>query len=204
VKRERWNEKWRERLADGYDEPSRFLVAEAEALFPGRALDLACGVGRNAIWLAERGWQVTAVDYSEVALAEARRRAAARAVEVEWELADVTEWRPEAASFDLVCVFYLQVPAAERRIVLAQAARALAPGGVLLVVGHHLRNLTEGWAGPSSADVLYTPEDVVAELSGLVIERAEQVVRRVEDAEGDHEAIDALVRARRAELELDA
>jgi SAM-dependent methyltransferase len=197
LKRERWNEKWLERLADGYDEPSSFLVAEVEPLSPGRALDLACGMGRNAIWLAERGWRVTAVDYSEVALAEARRRAAARGVEVEWVLADVTEWAPDAGSFDLVCVFYLQLPAAERRIVLAQAARAVGPGGVVLVVGHDLRNLTEGWGGPSSADVLFTPDDVVADLPGLVVERAERVTRPVEDDDGGHEAIDALVRARR-------
>jgi SAM-dependent methyltransferase len=197
VKRERWNEKWRERLADGYDEPSRFLVPEVEGLPPGRALDLACGMGRNAIWLAQRGWQVTAVDYSEVALVEARRRAAAHGVEVEWLLADVTEWIPEAESFDLVCVFYLQLPAAERRAVLGQAARAVAPGGIVLVVGHDLRNLTEGWGGPSSPDVLFTPDEVVAELPGLAVERSEQVIRQVEDDDGVHEAIDALVRARR-------
>jgi SAM-dependent methyltransferase len=199
VKRERWNEKWRERLADGYDEPSRFLVSEVRALAPGRALDLACGMGRNAIWLAERGWDVTAVDYSEVALAEAKRRAAARGVEVEWILADVTEWAPEAGAFDLVCVFYLQLPAAERRVVLAQAARAVAPHGIALVVGHDLRNLTDGWGGPSSPDVLFTPDDVAAELPGLVVERAERVVREVEDGDGVHEAIDALVRARRGD-----
>jgi hypothetical protein len=81
--------------------------------------------------------------------------------------------------------------------VLAQAARAVGPGGVVLVVGHDLRNLTEGWGGPSSADVLFTPDDVVADLPGLVVERAERVTRPVEDDDGGHEAIDALVRARR-------
>jgi SAM-dependent methyltransferase len=197
VKRERWNEKRRERLTDGYNQPSSFLVADVEELPPGRALDLACGMGRNAIWLAEHGWRVTAVDYSEVALAEARRRAAARDVDVEWVLADVTEWVPAVGAFDLVCVFYLQLPASERRVVLAHAARAVGPGGVVLVVGHHLRNLTEGWGGPSSPDVLFTPDDLAAELPGLEVERAESVIRLVEEDDGVHEAIDALVRARR-------
>lgn len=197
MKRERWNEKWRERHAHGYDEPSRFLVAEVEALAPGRALDLACGIGRNAIWLAERGWQVTAIDYSEVALAEARRRGAACDVDVDWILADVTEWEPEPAAYELVCVLYLQLPADERRVVLERAGAALAPGGTIVVLGHDLRNLTEGYGGPTSPEVLFTTEDVVDELPGLVIERAERVVRPVEAEDGVHEAIDALVRARR-------
>jgi SAM-dependent methyltransferase len=197
MKRERWNEKWRERHAHGYDEPSRFLVAEVESLPSGRALDIACGMGRNAIWLAERGWRVTGVDYSEVALAEARRRAAERGVQVDWVLADVTEWTPPAEAFDLVAVLYLQLPAHERRLVLERAAASLAQGGRIVVLGHDLSNLTEGWGGPSTPEVLFTPQDVAAELAGLAVERAERVVRRVEDEDGVHEAIDALVRARR-------
>jgi SAM-dependent methyltransferase len=198
VKRDRWNEKWRERGAGARAEPSRFLVEEVSELSPGRALDLACGAGRNAIWLAERGWRVTAVDYSEVGLAEAKRRSAERGVDVDWVLADLTEWLPPAGAFDLVCVFYLQLPAEERRLVLSRAAAALAPGGTILVVGHDLANLTEGYGGPTSADVLYTPADLVGDLAGLVPARVERVIRPVEDEDGAHEAIDALVRARRA------
>jgi len=198
MKRERWNEKWLERLDGRYSEPNRFLVAEVENLKPGRALDLACGVGRNTLWLAERGWRVTAVDYSEVALAEARRRAAERRLDVDWVLADVTEWDPVAGEYDLVCVMYLQVPALDRRAVLGCAVRALAPGGTLLVVGHHLRNLAEGVGGPSSPDVLFTAEDVAAELPrDMWVERADTVLRPVETEEGMRDAIDALVRARR-------
>ena len=197
MKRDRWNEKWRERGAGARSEPNRFLVEEVSELPAGRALDLACGAGRNAIWLAERGWRVTAVDYSEVALAEARRRAAGRDVDIDWILADLTDWSPPVAAYDLVCVLYLQLPAGERRLVLDRAAGALAPGGTMLVVGHDLSNLTEGYGGPTSADVLYTPDDLVADLTGLAVERAERVIRPVEDEDGLHEAIDALVRARR-------
>ena len=197
MKRDRWNEKWRERGAGARSEPNRFLVEEVSELPAGRALDLACGAGRNAIWLAERGWRVTAVDYSEVALAEARRRAAERGVDIDWIHADLTEWSPPVAAYDLVCVLYLQLPAGERRLVLDRAAGALAPGGTMLVLGHDLSNLTEGYGGPTSADVLYTPDDLVADLTGLAVERAERVIRPVEDEDGLHEAIDALVRARR-------
>jgi SAM-dependent methyltransferase len=197
VKRERWDEKWRERIDGTHAEPSPFLVAEAEGLAPGRALDLACGVGRNALWLAARGWRVTGVDFSEVALAEARRRAAALGLDVDWILADVTQWEPERDAFDLVCILYLQVPAADRREVLRRAVSALAPEGTLLVVGHHVRNLAEGVGGPASPDVLFTPEEVAASLAGLSVERAETVLRPVEvDGQVRH-AVDALVRARR-------
>jgi hypothetical protein len=94
---------------------------------------------------------------------------------------------------------YLQIPAEERRVVLERAARALGSGGVILVVGHHLRNLTDGWGGPSNAEVLYTPEQVAADLAGLVVDRLGEVSRSVEDEGGPHEAIDALVLARRGD-----
>ena len=176
-------------------EPNRFVVAELTELAPGRALDLACGEGRNAVWLAERGWSVTAVDFSEVGLAKAERLAAGRGVEVEWVAADLLEYEPPAGAFDLVVLLYLQVPAEELRLVLGRAAEALAPGGTILVVGHDLANLADGYGGPSSPEVLYTPEDVVAGLPGLTVEKAERVRRTVAVDGEEHVAIDALVRA---------
>jgi SAM-dependent methyltransferase len=173
--------------------PSSFFVAEAERLAPGRALDLACGSGRNAVWLAERGWQVTGVDFSAVALESARRLAAGRGVEVEWVHADVREWRPAQAAYDLVGLVYVHLTAEERRAVLQTAAGALAPHGTLVVVGHDLTNLTDGVGGPRDPSVLFTPDDVAAELPELAVERAERV-RRETDA---GVAIDALVRARK-------
>ncbi len=177
--------------------PNRFLVAEVADLAPARALDLACGAGRNAVWLAERGWRVTAVDFSDVALTMARELARARGVEVEWIQADVVTWAPPARAHDLVCVLYLQLPAPERRAALQHAVDAVRPGGTLLVVGHDVLNLTEGWGGPTQADVLFTPDDIVAEVGGLQVQKAERVRRPVEDGGMLHEAIDALVRARR-------
>jgi len=195
VRREDWDHRYAEKELLWSAKPNRFLVAEVADLPPGRALDLACGEGRNAIWLAERSWRVTAVDFSEVAIAKARERAARDGVEVDLVCLDLLEYEPEPQAYDLVLVLYLQIAAQERRIVLSRAADALAPGGTFLLVGHDLVNLTEGVGGPSDPDVLYTPDDIVAELPGLEIEKAERVLRDVADA--DRAAIDALVRARR-------
>lgn len=173
--------------------PNRLFAAEVADLPGGRALDLACGEGRNAIWLAEQGWDVTAVDYADVALDKARRVAARRGVAPRFVHADLLEYRPGERAFDLVAVLYLQMPAAERRVVLQRAAGAVAPGGTFLLVGHDLLNLAEGHGGPQDASVLYTADDVVADVTGLEIVRAERVLRDVEGA--DRPAIDVLVRA---------
>ena len=197
-KREDWNRRYA--TADRIHSmaaPNRFFVAEVAELGPGRALDVACGAGRNAVWLAQRGWRVTAVDFSDDALAMARDLAAAGGVEVEWIEADVVTWAPPARAYDLVTVLYLQLPAAERREALRHAVNAVRPGGTLLVVGHDLLNLTEGWGGPTQPDVLFTPDDVVAEIGDLRIEKALRVRRTVEEPGASREAIDALVRATR-------
>ena len=196
--RERWNRRWAgEERVHASTVPSRFVVAEVADLPPGAALDLACGAGRNAVWLAEQGWRVTAVDFSGVALRMARSLEAERRVAVEWVEADVLAWTPPPRAYDLVCVLYLQLPAGERRTALARAAAAVRPGGTLLVLGHDLLNLTDGWGGPTQADVLFTPDDVVAEIGDLRIEKAERVRRAVDDPGASREAIDALVRATR-------
>jgi SAM-dependent methyltransferase len=184
-------------------EPNRFVVEELEALAPrGRALDLACGEGRNAIWLAQQGWDVTAVDFSEVAIARARQLAAGRGVEVEWVRADLLSYAPEQRGFGLVLIAYLQIPAPELRRVLASTASALAPGGELFMIGHARRNLEGGWGGPRDPEVLWTPEALEEALQalGLAIARCEHVRRPVETGtpEGAREAIDVLVRARRS------
>src|ERR1039457_2373116 len=99
---------------------------------PGQALDAGAGEGRNAVCLAARGWQVTAVDFSAVGLDKSRRLAGARGVAVDWVRADVRDYQPEPGSFQLVLVAYLQLRAAELDGVLRRAVTALAPGGVLL------------------------------------------------------------------------
>lgn len=179
--------------------PNAFVATEAEDLPPGRALDLAAGEGRNAIWLAQRGWTVTAVDFSAVAMDKAA--ALARSVDapvdqLQWVRADVTTYETETGAYDLVLMAYLHLPAEERKTVLTRAAAALAPGGTLLVVAHDLANLTEGVGGPQDATVLFTPQDVLADLAGagLQVVRAETVQRPVEVDGEPRVALDVLAR----------
>ena len=191
-----WNERYSGSELLWTATPNRFLVAEASGLEPGRALDLACGEGRNAVWLAERGWQVTGVDFSDVAIEKARELAAARGVEGEWLAADLADYRAEPRAFDLVLVFYFQVPDELRRLVLRAAAEAVADGGTFLLVAHDSDNLAEGYGGPRDPRLLYTAADVVSDLdgTGLEVERAERVERPAETPDGERIALDALAR----------
>jgi SAM-dependent methyltransferase len=184
--------------------PNQWVESELAGLPPGRALDLACGEGRNALWLAGLGWQVTASDFAEQGLAkgraaQARLEATGRPLAVDWVCADATAatWPPEA--FDLVVISYLQLTADLRREATRRAAAALAPGGTLLVVGHDTSNLADGWGGPQEPAVLFTAADVLDDVAGLGLEvvRADRVERHVETAEGPRVALDALVRLRR-------
>jgi SAM-dependent methyltransferase len=197
--RARWDERYSGTEFEPTTRPNQFVAAELADLTPGRALDLAAGAGRNAVWLAELGWSVTAVDFSRVGVDKGRRLAAARRVEgqVDWVVADLDDYQPAAAAFDLVLIAYLQVGAELRARVLARGTAALVPGGTLFVVGHDLTNLTEGTGGPQYPEVLYTPAAITAELPGLRVLQAERVRRTVQQDDRPATAIDTLVRAQR-------
>ena len=169
--------------------PNQFIAAECEDLPPGRAVDLACGEGRNAIWLASLGWQVTAVDFSQVALDKGRTLAGD--LEVDWVCGDATEWRGDG--LDLAVVAYFQVPTALRRTAVRHVVSSLRPGGTLVWVAHDSTNLTEGTGGPQDPAVLMTAHDVLADLEGIDIDvaRAERVARVV-SADDGHRGQDTL------------
>jgi len=177
--------------------PNRFVEEIARELPAGRALDLACGEGRNAIWLARQGWTVTGVDFSAVEIEKARRLGESAGVAVEWRCADVVTFKPQAACVDFVLLSYLQLPAREMADVVASGSRALAAGGSLLVVGHARANLTDGTGGPQDPDVLYEPDDVGNWLRDVEVLRAEHVIRTLDTETGLRQAIDTLVLARR-------
>jgi SAM-dependent methyltransferase len=177
--------------------PNRFVTEEVTALPAGRAIDLGTGEGRNAIWLAERGWQVTAVDFSAAGLARAARLATERGVTVDWAQADLLDYQPAPGGYDLVLVAYIHLPAPGLARVFRAAAAAVAPGGTLLVIGHDRDNIAHGHGGPQDPDRLYTAAAVTAELDGLAVQRAEPVTRPVLTPEGERTAIDTLVRAER-------
>lgn len=169
---------------------------------PGRARDVACGDGRHAVWLAGLGWQVEAVDFSAVAVERGRRTAERLAADgalpgsVSWRVADVATDAPEPASADLVLLAFLHLPPEQAAAALELSVRAVAPGGLLLLVGHDRTNLDHGTGGPRHAEVLTDVEVVAGALraGGLRVERAEVVPRGVEGAE--RPALDTVVLAR--------
>ena len=183
--------------------PNRFVEAELANLPPGRAVDLAAGEGRNALWLAARGWHVTAVDFSAAGLqkGQALQRRHGGGLRVDWVHADVLRYDPADGAFDLALLAYLQLPGDERRTAVRRAFGMLRDGGTLFVVAHDSTNLTEGTGGPQDPEVLYTAEDVLADLDGerFDVVRAERVSREVgppDDAPAEpvRTAYDALVR----------
>lgn len=198
MKAEQWDERYRATELVWGTPPNRWVERELAELPPARALDLACGEGRNARWLAARGWQVRALDFSAVALDKGRAFEARQtpSTRVDWVHADATTYRA-AERVDLALLCYLHLPRVQWRAALSRAVGALGPGGTLLVIGHDTTNIAEGVGGPQDPAVLFTAADVVADLvdTDLVIDRAEAVHRPVDGA--NRLAIDALVRAHR-------
>jgi SAM-dependent methyltransferase len=178
--------------------PNATVEAVLGEVQPGTAVDLAAGEGRNAIWLAARGWDVTAVDFSSAGLDIGRRRAAAARVQVTWAVGDVTRWAP-AAPVDLVLLAYLQLPGPVLVPLLARAATWLRPGGRMLVVGHDRDNLDRGVGGPQDPAVLHTVDMLREGAAALVVDRCEQVARPVQTPEGHREAVDTVLEAHRQE-----
>lgn len=175
---------------------NQFVEQHLADLAPGTAVDLGAGEGRNAVWLAQRGWTVTAVDFSSVGLDKARRLAAEHGVDIAVECADATTWAPDG-EVDLVVLSYLQLPTAQQRTVLERSASWLAPGGTLFVIAHDRSNVEHGHGGPPSTEVCYSVDDTVAALDGLDITTAEVAQRSVDTPDGPKTALDTLVIARR-------
>jgi ubiquinone/menaquinone biosynthesis C-methylase UbiE len=193
---EAWNAKYEAHPGLWREEPNEFVVQEVGGLEPGTALDVGAGEGRNAVWLAARGWEVTAVDFSDVAVERGRRVAEERGVSIHWVVHDALAYDP-GQDFDLILIAYLQVPHREMQEVLATATRHVTSGGTLLVIAHAKANLEGGYGGPPDAAVLYEPDELASWIPDLSVDRAEHVVRIVETDEGPREAIDLVVRARR-------
>lgn len=177
-------------------DPNLWVVQELEGLRPGRALDLGAGEGRNAVWLARRGWQVDAVDFSRVALRRADELAAANDVRVVTREADLTKYEPEAGAYDLVLVVYVHLPRADMDRLLRRAARAARPGGTLLLVGHDVSNIEHGTGGPQDPEILTATGHVTAVWDDLADCEVAEVRRRPVAREDEVvSALDTVVRA---------
>ncbi|MCP2048232.1 UNVERIFIED_ORG: SAM-dependent methyltransferase [Paenarthrobacter nicotinovorans] len=160
-----WDGMYRERAKIWSGNPNPQLVAEAKDLKPGKALDLGCGEGGDAIWLAKQGWTVTALDVSAVALERAAEHAeeAGVADRITWQQQDLTEWEPQP-EFDLVSAQFLHSPLLPWRDSVTSAAAAVAPGGTLLVVGHHPLGLPSWSRHHHETDLFFTPEQLAGAL----------------------------------------
>jgi ubiquinone/menaquinone biosynthesis C-methylase UbiE len=189
-------QEWDDRYAAAQqwsDEPNALAAALLNDLPAGRAIDVAAGEGRMALWLASLGWDVTALDFSAVGLERGQQRARERGLHVDWQVADATEVDLPAQSYDLVLVLYLHLARQVMPGVLARCARAVAPGGRLLVLGHDRDNLERGVGGPPDPDVLYDVGLLRSAGTELRVQRVEQVERQV----GERTAIDTLLVAHR-------
>ena len=172
--REFWDEVYRED-ADSVIIVDRILDSEVEGLAPGRALDLGCGTGLNALMLAQRGWSVLGVDWAEHAIELATEVVSSRGLDAQFVVADITSWQPPEM-FDLVISTYALPGGEDSGRALQTATSALVAGGTLIVAEWD-RSMAEGWG--FDLDELPTPEEIVDMLPGLDIEAAE--VRTIPD-----------------------
>lgn len=197
-----WDERYASRAKVWSGRPNPQLVAEVSGLTPGHALDLGCGEGADAIWLAGQGWTVTALDVSAVALGRAAAHASESGVSgnIEWVQQDLATWLPEE-QYDLVSAQFLHSTLLPWQQALRLAAAAVRTGGTLLIVGHHPEGLPT-WGSHSSAEKYFTAEEVVRELGIEEPEwRLDVLESRLRSATGpdgeEAELTDAVLRATR-------
>ena len=164
-----WNDLWAD-IEDCGSGSNEILADQVGSLTPGRALEYGCGTGGNAVWLARQGWQVTAVDYSGVAIEKGKRLATEQGVNVEFIVADASTYLPQGL-YDLIMSFYIQLFPHQRANMLAGSSKALAPGGTLLFVSHDKSGPPSGWSAEDLLS-LTTPGEIVAELLELRIAQA--------------------------------
>lgn len=186
--------------------PNVWVREVCTPMTPGRALDVAAGEGRNALWLVEQGWTVVATDFSTLGVARMReiadRRLANRRSAFTALVADATRPPPDEVrtGFDLVVISYLHLPREQWDAALTVAVGACAVGGAVLVVAHALRNLCEGVGGPQDPTILLDPQDVTASAAALPVDVELAQLRR-RDVEGDDRpALDTVVLLRRREV----
>jgi SAM-dependent methyltransferase len=199
-----WEERYRSNPAVWSGRPNPQLVAEASHLAAGAALDVGSGEGADSLWLASRGWQVTAVDFSTTALQRGAAHADALGADVagriRWVHADLTTWAPAEGHFDLVSAHFMHLPATPRQALFARLATTVAPGGTLLIVGHHPSDMQTTMPRPPMPDLFFTAEQVSDSLNpdqwDVLV--ADARPRPASDPEGQKVTIhDAVLRARK-------
>jgi 2-polyprenyl-3-methyl-5-hydroxy-6-metoxy-1,4-benzoquinol methylase len=197
-----WEQLWSKTLREHADKvasrpPNAHLMAELAQLPPGRALDAGCGHGADTLWLAARGWQVTALDFSPAALAHGRSMAEAAGADIasriDWIEGDLASWTTEPGRYELVVCLYVHVAGSVPEMV-ARMANGVAPGGTLLLVGHRPIDPSTGAATAAASQVQVSIEAAVAALESSAWDLlvAEERPRPVAGS-----GVDAVIRARR-------
>jgi len=186
-----WNERYAEELFAYGEAPNDFLASVAGRLPPERTLEIGCGQGRNAVFLAQRGMLVTAVDSAGVGLDRGRELAARRHVDVEWILHDLATFDPGHGCWEVIVAIFVHLPADLRRVVHARLVEALAPGGFLVLEAYTPDQLARGTGGPPVASMLMSLDDLRDEFVGLDFVHAEELIRPV--TEGAYHTGDAAV-----------
>jgi SAM-dependent methyltransferase len=195
-----WNERYG---SPGYaygTEPNDFLASVASRIPPGRVLSIADGEGRNGVFLATLGHEVTSVDASSVGLAKAQRLAAARGVHITTVVADLADYAIAADSWEGIVSVFCHLPPALRQRVHRQVVRGLSPGGLFVLEAYSVRQLLHGTGGPASAELLPTLGALRTELAGLELLHAVEIEREIHEGV-HHDGLSAVVQviARRPE-----
>ncbi|MFI5101404.1 MAG: class I SAM-dependent methyltransferase [Actinomycetes bacterium] len=200
--RDSWEERWSQALREHGDRvaerpPNAQLTAEVADLRPGRALDAGCGHGSDTLWLAARGWQVTAVDFAATALAYARATAETMGPDIAdrigWIEADLATWKPQRDEYDLVVCLYVHVAGQVEEMVQRLAA-GVVPGGTLFLVGHRPVDPATGAPTAAARQVQVSVETARA---ALAVDRWELVVAEDRPRPAAGTGVDAVIRARR-------
>lgn len=188
---ETWDERYRATDRLWSKGPNMFVADRLGPAEPGVGIDVASGEGRNAIWLAERGWDMTAVDFSEVAVERGR----SASDKVDFVVADILTWEPDK-TFDLALIAYLHLPPSQMEEAVKRVVSWLKPGGELFLIGHDVSNLEDGHGGPQVPEILNEVEATLDWIEDMDVVEAQVVRRPVETDEGVVYARDTLVRAR--------
>ena len=193
-----WDQRYAQMDALWSGRPNTVLVRETRGLQPGRALDVGCGEGADAVWLAEQGWDVTALEVSRVALDRAARHAGQRGVTIQWLHCGLVEAALPPASFDLVSAQYPALLRTGDNAAGLALLNAVAPGGILLVVHHSPPTAEEAASHGFDLRDYVSPADVAALLDdSWRIEANETRPRKVAAGAGAHHTKDVVLRARR-------